>query len=85
LTVSLSRCGSDLRRSIVQLGLILACLVLAAGHALAARVAVVLSDDSAPYQEVYQVIDAYLDDTPQVASRIYAEGLSARRRWARSA
>ena len=60
----------------MQMGLALACLIAASGPAAAARVAVVLSDDSAPYHEVYQVIGAYLDDTPHTASRVYAEGLS---------
>ncbi|WP_296769615.1 ABC transporter substrate binding protein [Thiobacillus sp.] len=45
-------------------------------QAVAARVAVVLSDDATPYQEVYQVIRAYLDDTPHEAVRVYAEGLT---------
>lgn len=76
MTVWLSRRGSDLLR-IVQLGLVLACLILASGPVIAARVTVVLSDDSAPYQEVYQVVSAYLNDTPHVASRVYAESLSA--------
>jgi hypothetical protein len=76
LTGWLSRRGSGLLR-IVQLGLALACLIVVSGPAAAARVAVVLSDDSAPYQEVYQVISAYLNDTPHVVSRVYAEGLSA--------
>ncbi len=62
---------------IVRLGLACACLAIASAQAVAARVAVVLSDDAAPYQEVYQVIRAYLDDTPHEASRVYAPGLSA--------
>jgi len=62
---------------IVRLGLACACLVVASAQAAAARVAVVLSEDATPYQEVYQVIRAYLDDTPHEASRIYAEGLTA--------
>ncbi|HET9463433.1 MAG TPA: ABC transporter substrate binding protein [Thiobacillus sp.] len=37
----------------------------------------VLSDDSAPYQEVYQVIRAYLDDTSHEVIRVYAERLTA--------
>jgi len=37
----------------------------------------VLSDDSAPYQEIYQVISAYLDDTPHEINRVYAENLAA--------
>ena len=61
----------------MQLGLALVCLIMGSGPAAAARAAVVLSDDSAPYQEVYQVINAYLDNTPHAASRIYAENLSA--------
>lgn len=73
MTVWLSRRGADLLRRL-QLGVALACLAVLAGPAAAARVAVVLSDDSAPYQEVYQVISAYLDNTPHVASRVYAEG-----------
>ncbi|KVW96126.1 hypothetical protein ABW22_08855, partial [Thiobacillus denitrificans] len=48
---------------IVRMGLTCVCLALVSAQAVAARVAVVLSDDSAPYQEVYQVIRAYLDDT----------------------
>lgn len=65
------------RRRILRLVLAFACLAGASAHAVAARVAVVLSDDSAPYQEVYQVIRAYLDDTPHKVSRAYAEGLAA--------
>jgi len=62
---------------IARLGLALACLLLAPAPALAARVAVVLSDDSAPYQEVYQVIRAYLDGTRHEVSRLDADGLTA--------
>ncbi|MGE5318864.1 MAG: ABC transporter substrate-binding protein [Hyphomicrobiaceae bacterium] len=61
----------------MRLGLACACLALVPAQAAAARVAVVLSDDAAPYQEVYQVIRAYLDDTPHEATRIYAAGLTA--------
>jgi hypothetical protein len=61
---------------IVLLGLACACLALLSLQALAARVVLVLSDDSAPYQEVYQVVRAYLDDTSHEASRVYAEGLT---------
>jgi len=53
-----------------------ACLAIVSSQAVAARVAVVLSDDATPYQEVYQVIRAYLDDTPHEAVRVYAEGLT---------
>ena len=54
----------------------LACLLGIAGQAAAARVVVVLSDDSAPYQEVYQVVRAYLDDSGHEVSRVYADGLT---------
>ena len=39
--------------------------------------AVVLSDDSAPYQEAYQVIRAYLDDSGHETVRIYAGGVTS--------
>lgn len=55
----------------------LACLAMVSAQAVAARLAVVLSDDSAPYQEVYQVIRAHLDDTPHEVGRVYAEDLTA--------
>lgn len=76
MTVWLSHRVSVLQR-IVRLGLVFACLALTSAPAVAARVAVVLSDDSAPYQEVYQVIQAYLDDTAHETTRIYADGLTA--------
>jgi hypothetical protein len=76
LTAWLPRGWAGLHR-IAWLGLVCACLALGSAPAAAARVAVVLSDDSAPYQEVYQVIQAYLDDTPHEVSRVYAEGLTA--------
>lgn len=61
---------------IVRLGVACVCLAIVSSQAVAARVAVVLSDDATPYQEVYQVIRAYLDDTPHEAVRVYAEGLT---------
>jgi putative tryptophan/tyrosine transport system substrate-binding protein len=61
----------------MRLVLACACLALVPAQAAAARVAVVLSEDTAPYQEIYQVIRAYLDDGPHEARRIYAEDLSA--------
>jgi putative ABC transport system substrate-binding protein len=76
LTACLSRRGSTFRH-VMRLGVACVCLALVSAQAVAARVAVVLSDDSAPYQEVYQVIRAYLDDTPHKVSREYAEGLTA--------
>jgi hypothetical protein len=61
----------------VRLGVACVCLVLVSAQAVAARVTVILSDDSAPYQEVYQVIKAYLDDTAHEVIRVYADGLTA--------
>jgi hypothetical protein len=60
----------------VRLGLACACLLLMASEAPAARVTVVLSDDSAPYQEVYQVVRAYLDDSGHEINRVYAAHLN---------
>jgi putative tryptophan/tyrosine transport system substrate-binding protein len=40
-------------------------------------VTVVLSDDSAPYQEVFQVISAYLDAGGHETSQVYVDGLTA--------
>lgn len=62
---------------IARAGLVGVCLVLASAQACAARVTVVLSDDSAAYQEVYQVIRAYLDDTAHEAVRVYAKKLTS--------
>lgn len=58
---------------------VLACawLVAFSSPAAAARVVVVLSDDSAPYQEVYQIIRGYLDRGRHETGRAYADGLSA--------
>jgi hypothetical protein len=52
------------------------CLMSMTELSAAARVTVVLSDDSAPYQEVYQVIRAYLDDSGHEVDRVYAGGLT---------
>lgn len=76
MTDGLSRRRTALQR-IARLGLAFACLFLVSAQAVAARVTVVLSDDSAPYQEVYQVIRAYLDDTSHEVIRVYAERLNA--------
>jgi hypothetical protein len=59
---------------------LLACALFAVSMtpASAARVTVVLSNDSAPYQEVYQVIRAVLDDSGHDVVREYAAALSAR-------
>lgn len=61
---------------IVRLGSVCVCLAIVPAQAMAARVAVVLSNDATPYQEVYQVIRAYLDDTPQEAVRLYVDDLT---------
>lgn len=70
------RRGISVQR-IAGLVLVFAWLAAVPEQAVAARVSVVLSDDSAPYQEVYQVIRAYLDDTPHRVDRMDANGLSA--------
>src|SRR3569833_1862476 len=61
---------------IVRLGVARVWLAFVPSQAVAARVAVLLSDDATPYQEVYQVFRAYLDDTPHEAVRVYAERLT---------
>lgn len=55
--------------------LALFCL-LVASSALAARVAVVLSGDSAPYQEIHQVLRAHLDGGGNEVVRLYADDLT---------
>ena len=69
--------GPILRRVVVPL--LLACVgaLLLVSQAFAARVAVVLSEDSVPYREAYQAIRAQLDATPHVFHPLYAEDLSA--------
>lgn len=76
MTAFRGRTGCAAFQWTVGLGLICAGLLLASVHAWAARVAVVLSEDSGPYQEVYQVMRAYLDDTPHDAVRLYADALT---------
>lgn len=53
-----------------------ACLLLS-GQAFAARVAVVLSEDSAPYQEAYQAFRSQLDSTPHSFYPVHADSVSA--------
>lgn len=53
------------------------CLWVVSGAAAAAPVSVVLSDDDAPYEEVYQVIRSQLEEAGQDVNRLYADGLSA--------
>ena len=62
---------------IARWGLVCVCLILVSAQAVAARVVVVLSNDSAPYQEVYQVVRTLLDDSPHELSRVYADKLTA--------
>ena len=76
MTVWLSRRWTELLRA-ANLALVFICLASVSGQAVAARVAVVLSEDSALYQEAYQVIRAYLEDADHEVSRIYVEGLTA--------
>lgn len=57
------------------MALALVWLSLVSTQAWAARVSVVLSNDSAPYQEVYQVVRAMLADTRHELDRRYAADL----------
>jgi putative ABC transport system substrate-binding protein len=57
--------------------LLFICLASGSGQAVAARVAVVLSEDSSLHQEAYQVIRAHLEAAGHEASRTYAEGVTA--------
>ncbi len=58
-------------------GWVLVLLMAVPGQAVAARAVVVMSDDSAPYLDVYQVIQSYLGDTPHQVSRVNAVGLTS--------
>jgi putative ABC transport system substrate-binding protein len=69
--------GKLMLRNLIRLVLVAICLSGVSMQAHAARVAIVLSDDSAPYQEAYQVIRAYLDSSGHEAVRISVPGLSA--------
>lgn len=51
--------------------------LLLAGQALAARIAVVLSEDSLPYQEAYQGFRSQLDPSPHGFYPVYADSVSA--------
>jgi len=53
------------------------CLAGGLGQAAAARVTVVLSDDSAPYQEVYQAFRAFADESEHDITRIYVDALTS--------
>jgi len=79
LTVCVARkwlsLGDRMRRDLIRLVLLALCLSGVPTPAVAAQVAVVLSDDSTPYQEAYQVIRAYLDDSGHEALRINARAL----------
>jgi len=56
---------------------VFACMIGVSGQAVAAQVAIVMSDDSTPYQEVYKVIRAQLTAVGHDVSQAYAEGLAA--------
>ena len=76
MTVCLSRRWIVFQR-VSHLALACICLASVSAQAVAARVAVVLSEDSALYQEAYQVIRTHLEDAGHEASRTYVEGLTA--------
>ncbi|OYW64370.1 MAG: hypothetical protein B7Y26_07655 [Hydrogenophilales bacterium 16-64-46] len=67
---------SPWQRGWARAGLACLCLLLA-WPAFAARVVVVLSNDSAPYQEVYQAMRAMLDDSGHELVRDYAGRVTA--------
>lgn len=74
LTFRPARSWTELRWIV---GWVLACLMGAPGLVAAAQVAIVMSDDSAPYQEVYQAIRSNLDNVGLDTSRAYADGLAS--------
>ena len=75
MTFCVIRSRPELQR-ITWLALLFAWLLSVSGQAAAAQVAVVMSDDSAPYQEVYQVIRTYLEEANHEASRIAVENVN---------
>jgi hypothetical protein len=76
LTLWLLRSLAALRR-IIWLGAAIASPALLSGQAGAAQVAVILSDESAAYQETYQAIRVLLDNSPHAVKSINAEALTA--------
>lgn len=64
---SLAWIGRGLRQMLVMV-----CLAGLSAQAVAGRVTVVLSDDSAPYQEIYQVVRVLLGDAGHEVARVYA-------------
>ena len=64
------------RQWLTRAGLVWVALLFAT-PAWAGRVAVVLSNDSGPYQEVYQAMRAMLDDSGHELVRVYAGNLPA--------
>jgi len=76
LTGWLARRWTEWQRA-TNWALVFICLASVSGQAVAARVAVVLSEDSTHYQEAYQVIRAHLEAAGHKASRTYAEGVTS--------
>ena len=62
---------------IVRLLLLAVCLLALSGQALAARIAVVLSEDSEPYHDAYQAMRHQFDASPHGYYPVYADTLSA--------
>ena len=75
MTAVVSRSRTGFLR-IVRRMVACACLLLVSQQLAAAQVAIVLSDDSTPYQEVCQVVRAYLDDSGHEITRVYAANLT---------
>ena len=73
------RVGPSLERTILRViaGWLFICLMGVSAPSRAVQVAVVMSDNVAPYQEVYQAIRAYLDDAGHEVNRFYVDGWAA--------
>ena len=52
------------------------CFLLVSSHAVSAQLQIVLSDDSAPYQEVFETIRARFDDREVTVGRINADAVT---------
>ncbi len=76
MTFDLPRRGSG-PLCAASLTLALIALIGQASQAFAAQVAVVLSDDSAPYQELYQAVRAHLDGSGHQISQHYVQDINA--------
>ena len=74
MTLSAWRSGGHLR---ILAAWAFACMMSIAAPVAASHVAVVMSDESMPYQEVEQVIRLALEESGHQTSRAYADGVTA--------